>query len=81
MSLKALKDILAADGCNQADQVTTLITACLQDGETDGKKIVRRVADLGFEPRFVGIQLSHNAGSIRGRYLWYKDADGAYRLH
>ena len=81
MSLATLRDDLAKSGCNQADQVITLIEACLESGETSGTEIVTLVTDLGFNRRFVGILLRRNAGANRGRYRWYKADDGGYRLH
>jgi hypothetical protein len=81
MTLEALRDGLAADGCNKADQVITLITVCIEDGITAGPEILSTVSGLGFNEKYVGIQLSTNAGRNPERYLWVRTAEGPYQLH
>jgi hypothetical protein len=81
MSLKALRDTLAANGCNKADQVIALITACIEDGITAGPEVLSTVSALGFNERYVGIQLSTNASPNPERSLWVRTAEGPYQLH
>lgn len=81
MILHRLKDHLIASGCNQQEQVLMLIEAHLGDGASVGSDIVRTISDLGYDRRFVGIQLSASAGSNPDRYPWRKSEDGTYCLH
>ena len=81
MSLHRLKAHLIASGCNKQEQVLTLIEAYLGDGASVGSDIVRTISELGYDGRFVGIQLSKSAGSNPARYLWKKSEDGTYCLH
>ena len=81
MSLETLRDLLAADGCNKAEQVITLITVCIENGITAGPEILSTVSGLGFNEKYVGIQLRKNAGRNPERYLWVRTAEGPYQLH
>ncbi len=81
MTLEALRDMLAADGCNKADQVITLIKACIEDGITAGPEILSTVSGLGFNEKYVGIQLSKNAGRNSEQSFWVRTAEGPYQLH
>lgn len=80
MDLEELRDALIASGSNKAEQVILLITACIEGEINTGSEIVSAVSDLGFDKRYVGKQLSTNAGSNAEGYHWYRDADGDYRL-
>jgi hypothetical protein len=81
MTLEALRDGLATDGCNKADQVIVLITVCIEDGITAGPEIVSTVSRLGCDQKYVGIQLSKNAGPNTERSRWVRTAEGPYQLH
>ena len=81
IDLRPLHAGLVASGSNQPDRVIALIMACLGEGMTDGSVIVRAVSAMGYERRYVGIQLSTNAGLNPDRNLWQKLADGTYKLH
>lgn len=72
---------LVASGCNQHDRVIVLIMACLGEDMTDGSTIVQTISALGYNRRFVGIQLRTNAGLNPDRNLWQRSADGTYKLH
>ena len=81
MNLSPLRDALVASECNKLDQVTTLIVCCLEEGISNGPDIVKKIADLGYNRRFVGLQLGVHAGSNPDRYRWYRTSEGNYRLH
>ena len=81
MSLTPLRDALVASKCNQLDQVTTLIEACLDEGMSSGSEIVRTIADLGYNRRFVGLQLHVNAGAKPDLNRRYRSSEGEYQLH
>ena len=81
MTLEALRDGLAADGCNQTDQVIALITVCIEDGIDTGSEIVSTVSGLGFKKRYVGLLLNKNTGENQNLKQWYRTAEGKYQLH
>ena len=81
MNLVTLKNGLIELGCNQPGQVIVLIEACLGEGISVGSEIVQAVSELGYDRRFVGIQLRTNAGRNRDRYRWVRSKEGTYRLH
>ena len=81
IDLQPLNADLIASGSNQPDRVMALIMACLGEGMTDGSVIVRAVSALGYDRRYVGIQLSTNAGLNPDRNLWQRLVDGTYQLH
>lgn len=81
MRLIELRHALIASGCNKADQVIALITACNERGTVNGPKIVSAVSDLGYDKRYVATHLSTNAGSSAERHHWYRTAEGHYQMH
>ena len=81
INLWPLQAILAASVPSQQERVITLIQACLLEHMTDGSAIVRAVSALGYNRRYVGIQLSTNAGPNADRSHWLKSGDGTYKLH
>ena len=64
MRLTELRHALIASGCNKADQVIALITACNERGTVNGPKIVSAVSDLGYDKRYVAIHLSKMQGAV-----------------
>ena len=81
MSLVTLRAYLIETGCNQRDQVVTLIKACIESGIDKGPEIVSTVSGLGFAKSYVGLILNKNAGSHSERYQWVREADGRYRVY
>jgi predicted TIM-barrel fold metal-dependent hydrolase len=81
IDLRPLNADLVASGSNQPDRVIALIMACLGEDMTDGPTIVRTISALGYNGRFVGIQLRANAGLNPDRNLWQRLNDGTYKLH
>ncbi len=81
IDLRPLNANLVASGSSQPDRVIALIMACLGEDMADGSEIVRAVSALGYDRRYVGIQLSTNAGLNPDRNLWQRSADGTYKLH
>lgn len=77
--LRAL-DADCGPDANQYDRVIVLIAACIEEGLTEGKRIVGAIARLDFDKKFVGIQLSKNVGNDPARHLWRKLDDGTYAL-
>ncbi len=81
IDLQPLNADLVSSGSNQPDRVIALIVGYLGEDITVGSVIVRAVSALGYDRRYVGIQLSTNAGFNPDRHLWQKLADGTYKLH
>lgn len=81
MSLVTLRAYLIETGCNQPDQVVTLIKACIESGIDEGPEIVSTVSDLGFDKSYVGLMLRKSAGRNPERHPWVRGADGRYRVH
>lgn len=77
--LRAL-DAACGPDANNYDRVVVLISACIEEGITEGKRIVGAVARLQFNKRFVGMVLTKNAGNDPGRHHWKRLSDGTYRL-
>ena len=77
--LRAL-DADCGPNANQYDRVIVLIAACIEEGLTEGKRIVGVIAQIGFDRQFVGIVLTKNAGNDSARHLWRKLDDGTYAL-
>lgn len=68
-------------GCNEADQVIALITVCIEDRTTAGPAILSAVTELGFNQKYVGIQISKNTGRHPVRSRWARTVEGQFRLH
>lgn len=66
---------------NQHDQATILITACIEEGMDEGKRIVGALKTLGFDPRHVGIILKTGTGDNPNRHLWRRDGTGKYSAY
>lgn len=81
IDLRPLNADLIASGSSQPDRVVALIMACLGEDMCQGSAIVRAVSALGYDRRYVGIQLSTNAGLNPDRHLWQRLDDGTYKLH
>lgn len=81
IDLRPLNADLVASGSSQPDRVIALIMACLGEDMADGSEIVRAVSALGYDSRYVGIQLRTNAGLNPDRNLWQRLDDGTYKLH
>lgn len=77
--LRALEEDCGPDA-KQYDRVIVLIAACIEEGLTEGKRIVGAIARLNFDKQFVGMQLVKNAGNDPTRHHWRKLGDGTYAL-
>jgi hypothetical protein len=82
MSLIELdRDLKEAGVSSQYDRVVLLIAEAIRCGTLKGSTIVRTIADLGYNRRYVGMQLSKNEGADPERHHWFKGSDGHYHLH
>ncbi len=77
--LRAL-DADCGPDANQRDRVIVLIAACIEEGFTEGTRIIGAIARLDFNKQFVGMQLVKNAGNDPTRHRWRKLDDGTYAL-
>jgi hypothetical protein len=63
-------------GPYEHDQAINLITACIEQGISDGPQIIAALKVLGFNPRHVGKLLMDNEGANTDRHLWQRRAEG-----
>lgn len=61
-------------------QVITLIAACIKEAIHKGTRITGIVAHLGYDRRYVGMQLNGGKGTDPTRHYWEKDEKGEYQL-
>ncbi|WP_156457483.1 hypothetical protein [Altererythrobacter sp. Root672] len=73
-----LRKLLRDCGPNKHDQAIVLITACVEEGITQGRDIVRTLQALGLNAQHVGKTLSDGTGNQPERHRWRKDAAGCY---
>ena len=65
---------------NRHDLATALIGACIQEGVDVGRLILHVLAKLDYQKPHVGQLLSDEGKKPTGERLWYRNADGRYRL-
>ena len=66
---------------NKHDQARILISACIDGGIDDGKRIVGILSHIGLNARYVGATLRHLCGPNAALHDWWKDDEGKYHLH
>ena len=70
-----LDDLMTAAGPTKHDKAIVVIMACIEEGITSGKDIVKRCVELGLTGRHVGITLKDHIG-----HYWLQDNEGHYSL-
>lgn len=70
-ALHGLDRSLVAHDANRNDRVTILIEECLGPGPMVGSEILARIAQLGFNPKHVGITLKGGPWPRLGAGLYH----------
>jgi len=70
-----LDGLMNAAGPTKHDKAIVVVKACIDEGITSGKAIVKRCVELGFTGRHVGITLKGHIG-----HYWQRDDNGHYSL-
>lgn len=65
---------------NRHDLATALIGACIQEGVDVGPLILHVLARLNYQKPHVGKLRSDEGKKPTNERLWYREADGRYRL-
>ena len=80
---RRLRAIKAACGLkpNKDDLAIVLITACIQEGLNQGRRITGALERLGLNRRHAGKILAEGTGDCPSRHRWQRDSDGFYSLH
>lgn len=73
-----LRKLMRDCGSNKHHQAIVLITACIGEGITQGRDIVRTLQRLGLNAQHAGKTLAEGIGDQPDRHRWSKGASGRY---